>query len=497
MHASAAAATPLRPRPCVGVLDIGSNSVRLVLYEAGQRLPLPLFNDKEICALGTGLDASGVLNPEGVPLALETVERFVALARAAGAEQVDALATAAVREARDGPEFVRTLEERFGLSVRVLTGAEEARLAAEGVACGTPAANGLVADMGGGSLDLVDLTPEAITGVADHHATAPLGALRLVERSGGKVGRVAALVDHDLGAVPWISGFQGRTLYAVGGTWRSVARVCMSVMGYPLTVLDSFTLSGDEARAHLRAVARMETRDVERVEGVSRRRAAQVPFGAAALETLLNLSQASCLTFSIFGMREGWYYEQLPAPIRAEDPLESLCARYEAVEGRFPGTGTELIAWTDALFPEETPCRRRLRHAACLLGDVFWHIHPDYRAEHAFQRILRLPFMGLSHMDRVTLALAVFLRYQPNARNELAQRAHIHVDEDHKTWATLMGRALRLGCVISGGMGGVLPRTALALRDGELEVTLPADAPWLVTQQVRRRVAKNAHIRVA
>ena len=164
----------------VGILDIGSNSIRLCVYDASSRVPVPLFNEKEVCSLALGLEHSGVLNPEGIEPALNTVGRFVALSKAMDVVRLDILATAAVRDAKDGEAFAQTIRDRFDVAVKILSGKEEAHLAAKGVLCGAPFAHGIVCDLGGGSLELVSIDG------ADFgpHISLPLGLLRLAEASG-------------------------------------------------------------------------------------------------------------------------------------------------------------------------------------------------------------------------------------------------------------------------------------------------------------------------
>ena len=162
----------------VAVIDIGSNSLRLVVYDAPRRAAHTLLNEKVMCGLGRGLERTGRLNPEGVVQAKANLQRFVALARAAGAARIDVLATAAVRDAEDGADFVNDVEKRLSIRVRVLPGAEEGRLSALGVLAGIPDAAGVVGDLGGGSIELAAIGNGRVGSVA----TLPIGPLRLIER---------------------------------------------------------------------------------------------------------------------------------------------------------------------------------------------------------------------------------------------------------------------------------------------------------------------------
>jgi exopolyphosphatase/guanosine-5'-triphosphate,3'-diphosphate pyrophosphatase len=462
----------LRQDP-VGIVDIGSNSIRLCVYDSAQRVPIPLFNEKAVCGLGLGLGKSGRLNPEGVQAALAAVGRFVGLCRAMHVERLDILATAAVRDATDGSSFVAEIERRYDVEVKVLSGGQEAKLAAMGVLCGSPDADGLVADIGGGSLELVTVQD----GDFGQHVTMPLGLLRLAEASGDDRGRAGQLVEKHLAGIDWLKQAKGRSLYAVGGAWRSIARICIAQTQHPLTVLDNFSLPTRDALRILDLVSAQSRKSLEKVPGVSKKRVSSLPLAALVLERVIRSVSPSRLVFSIYGMREGQFYKRLPDKLRREDPLLSVCRQMASLSSRFPEHGDELITWMAPLFPEADDHRARLRHAACLVSDIFWNEHPDYRAEQAFLRVLRLPFMGVGHRDRAAIAFTVFQRYQGDEDNPMAQRTVQLLDEDSLKHCRIAGLALRLAHTLSGGAPNLLRRTRLVVEKDALVLELPATEP--------------------
>jgi exopolyphosphatase / guanosine-5'-triphosphate,3'-diphosphate pyrophosphatase len=436
-------------------------------------VPVPLFNEKAVCGLGQGVGASGRLSPEGVEAALVAVGRFVTLCRAMEVERLDILATAAVRDAADGPAFVREVERRFGVQVKVLSGGQEAKMAAMGVLCGTPDANGIVADLGGGSLELVTVQNQNF----GLHVTMPLGLLRLSEAAGEDKTRAAALVDDNLGGIPWLAEGKGRNLYAVGGAWRSIARICIAQTQHPLTVLDNFSLDAREALSILELVSSQSRKSLEKVPGVSKKRVGGLPMAALVLARVIRAIGPSRLVFSIYGMREGQFLKRLPDKLKYEDPLLSVCRHMAALNSRFPEHGDELLAWMAPLFPGETTREHQLRHAACLVSDIFWNEHPDYRAEQAFLRILRLPFMGVGHRHRAAIALAIFCRYQGDEDAPLVGPTIQLLDEGAFRRARLVGLALRLAHTLSGGAPNLLRQTSLFVEDKYLILEVPADNP--------------------
>jgi exopolyphosphatase/guanosine-5'-triphosphate,3'-diphosphate pyrophosphatase len=419
------------------------------------------------------LETSHRLNPEGKKIAIEAMGRFVRLAQAMGVAALDVLATAAVREAEDGPAFVHWVEERYGVSVTILSGEEEARLAALGVLCGTPEADGLVADLGGGSLEAVALDHGHFSGP---FMTMPLGVLRLWDASAGGLRAFAEpLIDRHFAGIDWWSTCAGKTLYCVGGAWRALARLCIAQTGHPLHVLDNFTLGPNDAFRLTDLIAHQSRKSLEKVPGISKKRLPYLPLAALVLEKLLLKVKPAQLVFSVYGVREGQFFKRLPPDMRWSDPLVASCADMARTAGRFPEHGEEMQTWMSPLFEGESAAQKRLRLAACLLGDVFWNEHPDYRAEQAFLRVFRLPFMGLGHQDRAALALAIFARYNGDEDFPTAADARNLLPLGEEIRWQRVGLALRLGYSLSGGVPGLLSRTTIAAKHSALQIMLPAD----------------------
>lgn len=475
----------------IAIIDIGSNSIRLVVYDGHARTPIALFNEKSVCALGEELEMTGRLNRAGVVSALNALARFVRLAKIMHVDTLDILATAAVRDASDGADFVRAVKQRCDVDVTVLSGEQEAKLAATGVLCSSPEADGIVADLGGGSLELVALDHGHFVG---HFVTMPLGVLRLSDASNGDRARGAAVINRHLSAVDWLGWGKNRALYAVGGAWRALARVCIAQTGHPLHVLDNYSLECGEALRQIELIGRQGRKAMEKVPGLSKKRLQHLPVAAQLLEKLLVNIRPSRLIFSVYGMREGRFFSHLPAEMQWQDPLISSCIEMARTVGRFPEHGEEVLEWMSPLFTRETPQQGRLRYAACLLSDVFWNEHPDYRAEQAFLRVFRLPFMGLGHQDRAALALAIYTRYQNDTEVPAATAACDLLSDDEQRRARLIGLALRLGHGISGGAPGLLRTTRLLPERDVLVLSLPRNEPAFGPDLLDRRYERLAKL---
>jgi exopolyphosphatase / guanosine-5'-triphosphate,3'-diphosphate pyrophosphatase len=446
------------------VVDLGSNSVRLVVFEGLGRNPIAIFNEKAVLRLGRGVTTTGRLNAEAVAQALTVMNRYRAIAEAMGASPFEVLATSAVRDARNGPEFVATLAERMpGARIRVLSGEEEAALSAEGVLCGIPSADGILADIGGGSLELVRLD----AGRGGAAATLPLGVIRLAERAGDDAARARALAEAELATVPWLAEGAGRDLYVVGGAWRALARIHIAQTRYPLNMVHHYTIGRDEARDLAGVIAGAGRRALERMAGAPRRRIDDLPYAAIVLRRLLRATGARRVVFSANGLREGWFMAQVPEAVRREDPLVSAGRDYAARLGRDPVLPPALAAWTAPLFAAETAEQLRLRTVACWLSDIGSHDHPEYRAEQAFLRILRQPGIALDHHARAFLATTLALRYEAEPDAPFLATARGLLSPDALRRATILGVALRLAYTLSAGTTALLAGTAL-----EVGVTL-------------------------
>ena len=472
----------------VAVVDIGSNSVRLVVFNADRRVPRVLFNEKTLCGLGNGLAETGRLNPDGRALAERTVTRFLALGAVMGVGRWELVATAAMRDAEDGPAFAERLFALTGLEVRVISGAEEGRLSALGVLSGIPDADGIVGDLGGGSLELARVR----RGAVEELVSLPLGPQRLPRPDEPRHSDNVAYIDKKLRKVRWLveQGKEG-PFYAVGGAWRSLARVHIAQSYHPLHMIHQYAVPRDEAMDLTRLIALQSRKSALKLPGVSRRRADSLPAAAQVLGRALKASEARQVVFSAFGLREGLLYDALLPADRAKDPLLEMCREIGDESQRQPGFGDALARWIGPAFPDESPARARLRQAACLAADIAWRQHPDYRASHARDAILRTPFAGIDHTQRAFLALALWVRYgAPILATEVEPLLGL-LDDDDRRRCEVLGTAMRLGVALSGGAPALLDRAGLGFDGGSLMLDTRS-GPELAAETVDRRLAAVA-----
>lgn len=472
----------------VAVLDIGSNSVRLVAYERLTRSLTPLFNEKATCGLGKGVARTGRLSNESVDLAVNAIRRFAALNRQLGVERLYVLATAAAREAENGPEFVEKVRALTGVEPRILDGAEEARGAAHGAIAGLWKPDGIVGDMGGGSLELVPVNGRRV----GKGVTFPLGGLRLQNTSKSTVSKAKKIAREALSDVPQLRQLEGRAFYAVGGTWRALVQLYMEQTGYPLHVAHGYSVDAGDIHEFTRTVIAGSVETLEGIDSVSKSRRALLPYGAAVLNAIIKIGKPDQIVVSAYGLREGYLYDQLDGEARERDPLLEGASQLGAERGRSPEFARELIPFTrDALRAvglDETSEERRLREAACLLTDVAWRAHPDYRAEQSFDVIAHAPFAGVDHPGRVFLALAVSHRHAGSPDEEFATRLRELVPQRYRARARAAGSAFRVAYNMAGGQGGVVPDLTLTRRGERLILSLPERLGDLVSGKLESRL---------
>jgi exopolyphosphatase/guanosine-5'-triphosphate,3'-diphosphate pyrophosphatase len=478
-------ATAQRPRP-VGVVDIGSNSVRLVVFDGATRAPVPLFNDKVLCGLGRGLQRTGRLDPEAAASARANIERFAKLAEAMGVKDVVYVATAAVRDANDGAEFVRDITARIGRPIRVISGAEEARLSAFGVVAGIPDADGIAGDLGGGSLELVRVG----RGRVGAHATMPLGPLRLGDL--GDRATIKERIDESIGALDWLVDARGKNFYAVGGAWRALARVHMAHVHYPLHVIHHYAIARRQAQEFCEFIAGLSRESLERVAEVSRKRIDALPIAALVMARILKRAKPKRVVLAATGLREGCIYDTLTPAERRRDPLIEACKSLGRANARYAIDGSALMAWIAPIFRRAPESEARLRLAACLLSDIAWREHPDYRGELAFLRTLRMPVTGIDHPGRAFIAIALLARYEGGIDDPIARPAALLLDEEARARAVALGLGLRLAFSLSAGAPRILAMLRLESAAGIVRLSGPKHAAALIGDAGRRRLESFA-----
>jgi exopolyphosphatase/guanosine-5'-triphosphate,3'-diphosphate pyrophosphatase len=492
-HLGPRASTRCESARPVAIIDIGSNSVRLVAYEALTRSLTPIFNEKVMCGLGKGVVTTGRLPKEGVNKALNALKRFKVLCATMEIADIEAIATAAARDASNGASFLEAAREAIGCDIALLSGRREAQLSAMGVISAIHAADGVVGDLGGGSLELIDVERDRI----GKGVTLPLGGLALMDASNYSTREAVRIARKSLAEAKPLEHLRGRTFYAVGGNWRALARLHMSQHNYPLDVMHNYSIQTGEAADFASLVERVDSEALSDIAAVAASRRPLLAYGAIVLDEIIRRAKPMEIVISAAGVREGLLYERLSEADRAQDALLSAARQLNELLSRAPEYGDDLIGWTDLFMAssdiDETFEEHRLRHAACLLSDVGWRAHPDYRAQQATNVVVNGAFFGVDHPGRAFLGLVAVLRHQgPAGEGALTLRRLLTTR--HLVRARVLAAAIRVGYLLSASMPGVLTRTPMRVREGELVLELPAPLADLGSDRLLNRLKALARL---
>ena len=461
----------------VAIIDIGSNSVRLVVYSGATRIPSVIFNEKVLAGLGR---EPGKIGAEAETRALAALDRFRVLVGQMKVVRTRVVATAAVREASNGAGFLARVR-RLGFDPRILSGEEEGKRAGQGVLSAIPDADGIVGDLGGGSLELVEVSK----GKVGRRASLPLGVFRLdalIEKSGSfskAIGRAVADAGFEAAAAD-------RPFYLVGGSWRTLARLDMEMSAHPLPITHQHALPTGRPRELRDILARIGKADVRDIPSISLSRVPTLPNANRLLEALVRALEPSHLVVSSFGIREGLLFDELSPEARALDPLIEAAREAGAGLGRFAQHGDLLDAWIAPAF-DDPPEMARLRLAACLLADIAWAAHPDFRPERGIDMALHGNWVAIDAPGRVMLAQALFCNFGGGRELPYPAIAALCGEERLKR-AAAWGFAMRLGQRLSGGVAAGLRRSRLLRDGGALRLEIGKGDSALLGETVERRL---------
>ncbi len=478
--------------PTIAVIDIGSNSVRLVVYEGLARHLTPIFNEKALCGLGRAVQTTGMLAQDAVDSALVALRRYRALCRSMNVGRTYAIATAACRDASNGEDFIAQAEKICGVEIEILSGAREAKLAALGVISGIHQPDGMVGDLGGGSLELIDVRGHR----TQHGVTLPLGGLALQDISHSSVRRAERLVMAEVAKATQLKACRGRTFYAVGGTWRALARLHIFQNAYPLHVMHGYRLPAAEALAFARRVRRVSSGALRDISVVAEARRPLLAYAALVLEHIIRVAKPKDIVISTYGVREGLLFAELSQEDRRADSLVAAAQDLNYLRSRSPKQGVELVAWMDGFIRaaglKETPQERRLRHAACLMADIGWRAHPDYRGEQALNVIANGNFGEVDHAGRAFIALSVYFRYAGSVEDKDMPEIALLLTAKELARARLLGTAFRVAQLISAAQPGILPATRFSTRGHQLVLHFSRKVADLAGERVMNRLKQLA-----
>ena len=427
--------------------------------------------------------------------AVTAIVRFCRLARSNGVSRLEAFATSAVRDASNGGEMISAIHSMTGVEVSILDGQMEAQLSADALRRGLYIENGIIADLGGGSLELAVLRD----GKTREMISLPLGTVRLQSRLKGDMKKMRETIAAELDSVKWLGDHAGNGLFPIGGAWRAFARLKIQDSDYPLDIIHGYTVQTASALETASLLTGFSKQSLMGLDSVVSQRRLSLPLAGLLLKELIDRSRPGEITFSAVGAREGYVYQHMAPDRVADDPLVAAAAAFALRDGRFGNAAEGLLQWLSPVVPTGNRRRRRLQFAVCAISDMAWREHPDYRASFAFDRTIQYPFFGITHTERAFLALAVYLRY--GGKSADARVAHIGslLSKRAIRRAETLGYGLRLAYRISGGNPDFLDQSELVIKNERLSLNLPGGGSAPGHERVKRtfeRLCQSCRIKI-
>lgn len=472
----------------IAVIDIGSNSIRLVIYRGLKRTPDIIFNERVLSGLGAGLSTTGEMTGEAMNSALNALERFAVLCRDMNVDEIDPVATSAVRDAKNGPWFVSEIQKRCRFKVNVISGQEEARLSAYGVLSGFPGTEGLVGDLGGGSLELIQLEG----GEGKKKISLPIGPVRVLDGAESFSDQHTRFIQDQLAKAGWLKKQEGRPFYMVGGAWRALAHLHIFETNWPLHVLHGYSISPDILKNFCWEIERISLSRLKGIEAVPPKRLATLPLAARILREIIRIAKPSEIITSGYGIREGVMFKKLDHATRAQDPLVETTKELGRALARFPKHGDKLIKWTDGLFPNQKQNQRRIREAICQLSEISHTSHPDFKAELAFNSSIVGRFVGVTHKERALIALGLYASYGGELGNETISPATKILNDGEINQAVGLGILIQFAQKFTGGTDRPLKKTRIFQESGVLVLEIREKDAVLISESVSMRFEKVA-----
>ena len=482
--------TDLRPPKdrLIAILDIGSNSVRLVVFKGLLRNPKYVFNEGILCGLGRSVSTTGRMDDLAVKRALSTLKRFSELCHEMQVDQIEAFATAAVRDSVNGPEFIKTVREECGFNVEIFSGKVEARNSAYGIISAFPKTTGIVGDLGGGSLELIHVIDDKVI----DYVSLPIGPLRLLGEKTKIDPEEVSYIQEALEDVPWLSECQNLPFYMIGGSWRLLTRLYIHHKKYPLEILHGFEMEPKSILKYSHKLTNKDPDNIKKVKKSTKTRGPLIPTAATILYQVISHVNPSKVICSDNGIREGVLFKMLNHKVRAKDPFLKACKSMSDQTKRFPEHAQKLMAWMDGVFENESEEDKRLRLASAKLSDIGWEGHPDFRAAKVFKEVVYGRFTGIDHRGRLIVGIALYLLYGGRkSRESFIRMKNILSPQDYKT-AVIIGYSLGLGQLLTGGTSHPLDYSELKIVDKELHLILPNNKIHVVSDLVKRRLKKLA-----
>jgi len=466
----------------IGIIDIGSNSIRLVVFDGPKRSPLYLYNEKVFYRLGQKSVGGQNFTDKILAEVTNIVDRFVTISRNMKAVKIIAFGTSALREANNSTDLIRLVLDRTGINVEIISGETEAEYAAKGILLGFPNSFGVICDLGGNSVEFGTI----LEGKVINCKTALLGPLALnklfrINKDAKNhmktiIGSLNIIQQNDL----------RKKLFLIGGSWRAIAKFHMELTGYPLKIIQGYKIKAKELKKTLSLISSEVGKKRLLMTNIPNERLELLPHSANLLEIILETYRFDTVIFSSFGVREGIIFDQLSEKERNRDPLLEAAKYFERKDSRFPKLSRSVFNWIAPFHKTFNKKNKRLIFAACKLHDISWIAHPDYKMEMCLELITRSNISGITHKDRMFLAAILLFRHK--IKSEVIQELDLFnlVSKRKRGIAMVIGKSLRLASTFFGEKD-LFKEIKISVKNDEVVLTIPEHLKSLNGEIVERR----------
>ena len=424
------------------IIDIGSFSIRLVVYDSLSVAARTLFNEKVICNLGKVVAVNSKIEGKELKFMLDVLDRFVSISKSMNSQTPTFLATSAIRISQNRFQIEKIIRDRFDVNLKVLSEESEGKFAALGILYSHKNVTGIVGDLGGGSLELTCVNDDINF----------LGSLKLGYAFLENIGKPFSysVNDHIVKSLKKIKNHGYRNFYAVGGSFRVIARLYMFLKKINLKVVQDFSISSQNIKNILKKnlVTKNKKINTDLLLNITKSRRNSLPYALNVLEHMIYFFKVKDVYFSSSSIREGYINSLIKEPNN-----DAFLFQIQRLADQ-----TITSSMANGLFKWLQDVSRTLNInddiliSACWISNIAWDVHPEHRRMYGMERILWYPFYGISRKERIELAFIMYFRHSNGIKDKSVEEFYNQIDDDKKNLCKFIGQCLRLAHHITGGI---------------------------------------------
>ena len=466
----------------IGIIDIGSNSIRLVVFDGPRRSPLYLYNEKVFFRLGLQSFGKKAFDNATLKAVSRIINRYVAICQNMEIHKIIMFGTSALREASNSDVLVEEIRKNTSICVDVISGEKEAFYAAQGILLGFPNAEGIICDLGGNSVEFANICKRVI---AECNSTL-LGPLAITKLE-NKIEDIDRYIRKQLLGAVNANAAKDKPFFLIGGSWRAIAKIHMQRTQYPLKIIQGYKVKSKKIKKTLEFI--QDSSFITKYDeiNISADRLELLPLSARLLEIIIDELQIKTLTFSSFGVREGFLYHNLSEAEKKKDPLIEAAKFFEKKETRFPNMSKHTFKWISPLYENLPRKTKRVILAATKLHDIAWIAHPDYKTEMCLELVTRSNISGLSHKERVFLAMILLFRHKAKPEKVFNSKLFKIVSKKKRKIARVLGKGLKLASTVLGELS-LFDKIDFRLKAHEVELCFQSKIDFVNGEVVERRI---------